>query len=161
MPQLDPATYASQLFWLLVTFVALYYILSKLILPRIAEVLENRQAHIDHDLERATDLQKESQSVMQAHEQELAQARSKAQQEIAAMKERAVQEATVQQERVGAKLAGDLDVAEQRIAKARQDAMANVAEIAVQLTDSAVERLVGLKSGQADVNAAVDQAIKS
>ena len=161
MPQLDTGTYASQLFWLLVTFVTLYYILSKLILPRITEVLENRQAHIDHDLERATTVQEEAQGVRQTYESELTQARNKAQQEITAMKERAAQDTAAQQQKVDAKLATDLAAAERRIAEASQDAMTNVAEIAAQLTGSAVERLVGLNAGSADINAAVDQAIKS
>ncbi len=160
MPQLDTGTYASQLFWLLVTFGLLYFVLSKLLLPRIAEVLENRQSHIDHDLERATSVQEEAQGVKQTYESELAQARNKAQQEIAAMKERAAQSAATQQEKVDAKLATDLAAAERRIAEARRDAMTNVAEIATQLAGSAVERLAGIKAGQADVNTAVEQAIK-
>ena len=161
MPQLDPSTYVSQLFWLVVTFVVLYYVLSKMILPKIAEALENRQAHINHDLERATTLQEEADGVKDAFEAELAQARNKAQQEITAIKQRAAQEASAQQDQVSARLAADLAAAEQRIATARQQAMGNVAEIAVQLTESAVERLSGIKAGTADVNNAVQQVARS
>ncbi len=161
MPQLDPSTYVSQLFWLIVTFGVLYYVLSKIILPRIAEALENRQAHINHDLERATTLQDEATGVKDAYEAELTQARAKAQQEIAAMKERAAQEAAAQQEQVSARLDADLEAAEQRIAAARQQALGNVAEIATQLTESAVERLSGIKANTADVNTAVNEAARN
>ena len=160
MPQLDPSTYVSQLFWLVVTFVVLYYVLSKMILPKIAEALENRQAHINHDLERATALQEEADGVRDAFEAELAQARNKAQQEISAIKERAAEEASAQQDQVSARLAADLEAAEQRIATARQQAMGNVADIAAQLTESAVERLSGIKANTADVNNAVQQVAR-
>ncbi len=160
MPQLDPSTYTSQLFWLVVTFVVLYFILAKLILPQIGETLDRRQAHIDHDLERATDLQTEAKDVLQTYEAELAQARNKAQQEITAMKEQAARAAAAEQDKVGAKLAADLDAAEQRIATARQDAMSNVAGIAVELTGTAVERLTGIKAPAGEIDAAVGRAVK-
>jgi len=56
MPQFDPSTYASQLFWLAVMFVALYWIVSKIAVPRIGEVLEQRARVIQDDLDRATQL---------------------------------------------------------------------------------------------------------
>ena len=43
LPQLDLATYSSQVFWLIISFVVLYFLVAKLAMPRIAEVLEERQ----------------------------------------------------------------------------------------------------------------------
>ena len=46
LPQLDIATYASQVFWLIVTFIVLYFLVAKIAMPRIAEVLELSLIHI-------------------------------------------------------------------------------------------------------------------
>ena len=59
LPQLDIATYASQIFWLTVTFVVLYFLVAKIAMPRIAEVLEGRQERIEDDLDKAETLKKE------------------------------------------------------------------------------------------------------
>ena len=79
LPQLDVATYPSQLFWLLVSFVALYLLLSKVALPRVSEVLESRQERIDNDLAKAQQLRDEAATVQAAYEASLAESRTKAQ----------------------------------------------------------------------------------
>ena len=60
MPQLDPSTFATQLVWLIITFLILYLILWKSALPRIASILQDRQERIDNDLEKAEKLKKEA-----------------------------------------------------------------------------------------------------
>ena len=50
MPQLDFSTFANQIFWLVVTLVVIYLVLSKVALPRIASVLAERQGTITNDL---------------------------------------------------------------------------------------------------------------
>src|SRR3546814_6905695 len=60
LPQLDADTYPTQIFWLVVTFVILYLIMSKVALPRIAEVLEERQERVADDIETAERLRSEA-----------------------------------------------------------------------------------------------------
>ena len=60
LPQLDIETYASQIFWLIVTFIVLYFLVAKIAMPRIAEVLEGRQERIEDDLDKAETLKKEA-----------------------------------------------------------------------------------------------------
>ena len=60
LPQLDLTTYSSQVFWLIVSFVVLYFLVAKLAMPRIAEVLEERQERIEDDLDKAETLKKEA-----------------------------------------------------------------------------------------------------
>jgi F-type H+-transporting ATPase subunit b len=60
MPQLDFATYPSQVFWLLIVLVLLYVMLSRYAIPRISSVLEERQDSIADDLEKALSLRKQA-----------------------------------------------------------------------------------------------------
>ena len=78
MPQLETHTFATQIFWLIVTFVPLYLLLWKVALPRIADILESRQNRIDHDLARADTLKVEAEEVMASYREEQAKARAEA-----------------------------------------------------------------------------------
>lgn len=79
LPQLDVHSYPTQIFWLIVSFVILYLIMSKVALPRIAEVLEERQERIADDIETAERLRSEAGAVQAEYEKALAEARGKAQ----------------------------------------------------------------------------------
>ena len=46
MPQLDVTTWPSQLFWLAITFLALYIVISRIAIPRTGGVIEKRKATI-------------------------------------------------------------------------------------------------------------------
>lgn len=78
MPQLDPEFFGPQLVWLTITFVALYLVLSKLVLPRIGDVLEARQGRIADDLDEAERLRKDSETVLAEYEAALTEAREQA-----------------------------------------------------------------------------------
>ena len=78
-PPFDSSTFASQLVSLLVFFVALYIIVSRVALPRVAAVIDARQNKIEGDLAEAQKLKDESESALKAYEGDLAAARSKAQ----------------------------------------------------------------------------------
>jgi len=56
MPQLDPTFWASQGFWLVITFLILYFSISKIFLPKIKNNLDNREKKIKNDLEEAKKL---------------------------------------------------------------------------------------------------------
>ncbi|MDB4198503.1 F0F1 ATP synthase subunit B', partial [Ascidiaceihabitans sp.] len=56
MPQLDFSTWGNQIFWLVITLVVIYLILSRVALPRIASVLAERQGTITNDIAAAEDL---------------------------------------------------------------------------------------------------------
>ena len=60
MPQLDTSTFTSQLFWLIVCFFSMLFIMSRFIVPRIADILEQRQRKIDGYLNKAHNIRLEA-----------------------------------------------------------------------------------------------------
>lgn len=54
MPQFDYSTYSSQIFWLLLCLIAIYFSMAKVILPRIADIFEQRKENIDDNNSKAT-----------------------------------------------------------------------------------------------------------
>ena len=89
MPQLNVASYLPQVVWLVICFVALYFLMARLALPRIAAVLEERTRRRDDDLDRAEKLEAQAEAAAKAYEQVLAEARGSAHDRLTANAEEA------------------------------------------------------------------------
>lgn len=160
MPQFDPSIFATQVFWLVLTFVPLYLILRKAVLPRMGAVLDARQRHIDSDLERASNLKEEAEAVLAEYEKALSAARAQA---AAAIKQTSDEMAAMSAERheaFGRELAEKTKAAESRIAAARTEALANVATVATAVAAAAAAKLIELEPPAAQVRSAVDAAMR-
>ena len=57
MPQFDPSTFASQLFWLIICFGLFYFSMSKIFLPRIRDTLKDRHNNINDNRSLALQIQ--------------------------------------------------------------------------------------------------------
>jgi len=136
LPQLDFSTFGNQIFWLLVTLIAIYLILSKLALPRIAAVLAERQGTISHDVAMAEELKEKAVSAEAAYNKALNDARSGA-----------------------AQISEKAKAGEEAIAEIRSNALASVKEVAAATTADLVVALGG-KSDTKAVTAAVKQEMK-
>ncbi|HJQ58383.1 MAG TPA: F0F1 ATP synthase subunit B' [Vineibacter sp.] len=160
MPQLDPNYFSTQLFWLAVSFIILYLLMSRLAMPQIAGVLKRREDKIQGDLEAAQRLKEESKSVIAAYEKALADARGEAQALARQTTDAANAESARRQQEVASRIAADLAGAERRIAEARVQAMANVKSMAAEVAQQAFGRLTGATADPARVSAAVEANLK-
>ena len=79
MPQLDIGTFSNQIFWLVITLVIIYFVLSRIALPRIASVLSDRQMTISSDIAKAEELKQAAVDAEIAYNSALSKARSEAQ----------------------------------------------------------------------------------
>ena len=82
MPQLDISTYTSQIFWLLICFFSMMFIMSKFIIPKIAETRQQRQNKIDSYLHKAEELQQKTENAIKKYEKALSDATQKANQSL-------------------------------------------------------------------------------
>ena len=160
MPQFDPSVWSPQIIWLIVSFVALYYILSRFVLPRLNEILEEREFRISDSLRRAENLKEEAEQAVAAYEQTMADARAKAQAQIQASHERAERLAAERQAELGDRLVDEIAAAEARIAAARTEAVAGIRDMAADVAGLAVEKLVGTRPAAENVLAAIDDTLK-
>lgn len=147
MPQLDFTNWGNQIFWLLVTLVVIYFVLSRIALPRIAAVLAERQGTITNDIAKAEELKAKAVEAEEAYNKALAEARAEAQRiaaetkaEMQAELDAAVAKADVQ---IGEKLAES----EKAIAEIRAGAVDSIKDVA---KDTAAEIVAALGS-DADV----------
>lgn len=159
MPQLDFSTFGNQIFWLLITLVVIYMILSRVALPRISAVLAERQGTITNDIAAAENLKAKAVEAEAAYNKALADARTEANRIIAEAK------AEIQADLDRAIATADAEIAartaegEKAIAEIRASALENVTEVA---KDTAKE-IVAAMGGKADarsVNSAVTARMK-
>tara|TARA_B100000989_G_scaffold142770_1_gene106315 strand:- start:597 stop:1217 length:621 start_codon:yes stop_codon:yes gene_type:complete len=163
LPQLDVATYSSQIFWLIVSFVVLYFLVAKLAMPRIAEVLEERQERIEDDLDKAETLKKEAYQVRIEYEKALSAAREKAQDATRHAKEEIAKRSAEAESAAQVKVTVMLEEAEKRIAASKTGAEETLGEpisslersVAEEVVANAVQKLIGVDVTAADIDAAI------
>jgi len=159
-PPFQKDTFASQLVSLLIAFVALYLIVSKIALPRVGGLLDQRQNKIEGDLAEAQKLKDQSEAALKAYEGELAAARSRAQAIGAETREKLNAASEAERKKLEEQLSVKLAEAEKTIASTREEAMKNVRGIASDAAIAIVQRLTGLASDRRSVNKAVDASLK-
>lgn len=153
-PPFDSSTFPSQLLWLAITFGLFYLFLKNAVVPRIAGILEVRHDRIAQDLDQAARMKQEADEAIAAYEQELADARSKANQIGQEARDAAKAEADAERKETEAALEKKLADAESRIASIKSDAMKEVGTIAEDTAMALVEQLVG-KATKSEIAQAV------
>lgn len=161
MPQLDPSTFAPQLFWLLVTFTLLYLVMWKVALPRVADLLQQRQERIDDDLERAQKLRDDAGTVLSAYEKTIADGRASAQDVLRAAMLRMAEDSDAQHAALTGKLASQTAEAEARINEARDRALEDIRSVAAQTAQAAAARLIGADVADDEAERAVAAALEA
>jgi F-type H+-transporting ATPase subunit b len=159
MPQLDVTTWPNQIFWLLVTLVAIYLIVTRVAVPRIGAVLAERRGTITNDLAAAEELKLKATEAEAAYNKALATARTEAAKIVAAAKAEIEADLAKATAKADAEIEAKTALSEQRIAEIRDGALESVTEVA---KDTARE-LVAVLGGKADaksINAAVSARLK-
>lgn len=161
MPQLDVGTFLPQVVWLLITFVAMFVIVLKLVTPSIQNVLEDRQRRIDEALKKAADLRTEAEAVLTAYEKALADARAAAHAALQKASEQVAQEAARREGELRERIGKTIAAGEASIARAKEQALAGIRGVALEAAKAVTERLVGRVADDAAVAGAVDRVLKS
>ena len=159
MPQLDYHTFVPQLVWLAITFVVLYVLMSRLALPKVKAAIEGRRHQIDQDIGRAAALKEEAEAALAAYQKTLADARAAAQETLRQTGEKLAAEAAERQRQLAATLAQQVAAAERRIAEGKEQALAEIRGVAVDVGRAVVEKLTGSAPDAARMEAAVDGAL--
>lgn len=152
MPQLDFATFPSQLFWLAVNFALLYVLMAKFALPRIGQILQTRAAAIKSDLDAAQNLRSESESILAAYDRAITDAKNRARYLIKQAQDEITFETEKQLAASEQKLAARLRDAEQKMQAAKTKLLADIKPMSNELADMMVQKLLqGMNDNGADM----------
>jgi F-type H+-transporting ATPase subunit b len=160
MPQLDYHDFAPQLVWLAIAFVALYLVMSRLAVPRIADTLAKRQAKIQGDLDAAEKANEETRALVADYEKRLADAREDARRLTRERGEADSAEAAALFKDLHDRLAKQIDEAEKRIAAQRDDVMAGLEHMARDIGQEVYAKIAGQPADEGALAGKVTAAIK-
>jgi len=160
MPQLDFATFPSQLFWLTVSFVALYLVMAYVGLPRLRGILSQRHERRERDLARVARLKDEAASIVASYERALGEARAKAQMTMREATRRCAVGISERQKKLEDDLAAECARAEAQIAETKHAALTNLRDVAVDVACALALKIRGAELDAARARAAVDAMLK-
>jgi len=155
VPQMDTSTYASQVFWLILTFGFLMVVMSRLIVPGIRSGLDRRQSQLQGDLGSAEELHRQAAASLEAYEASLAAARGRAVALAEANRKEVMDDVERQKSEADARGQAAMAAAESRIAASRASAATHVRSTATEAAADIVERLIGERISAADAAKAV------
>jgi len=156
-PPFQTETYAGQLLWLLISFAVLYTLMSKLVLPRLSGIIENRRSLIAKDLDDAAAMKTRAEEAGAAYEKALADAKGRAQALAQETRAKLSAESDARRKALEADLNKRLAEAEATITARKAEAMGHVRGIARDTASVIIERLTGKAPAPQTIDAALDQ----
>ena len=161
MPQMEFADYVPQVVWLVITFATLYVLMAKLALPRITDILETRQRHLEHDLELSEKLRDEAQVTLAEYDAAVVSARVEAESLLAKARESIQTETQERIAELNGRLESEIRESEERIRHAMSQAMEELVVVASDSARATVERLAGINVSAEQAKAAVESVRNS
>lgn len=161
LPQLNPQDFAPQLIWLAITFLALWWLMAKVALPKVGSVIEERAQRIQRDLDEAKRLKAETEKALADYEASLAAARGRASGIAKDIRDRLSAEVEGERSKVERQVASRTLDAEKRIADMKTRALSEVGEIATEATHAIVAELTAKTVTREEVEGAVKAAMGS
>jgi F-type H+-transporting ATPase subunit b len=158
-PPFDATTFASQLFWFAITFLLFYWLMSKVVLPRIGDIIATRRDRIAGDMAEAERARASSEEAAAAYEKELAEARAGANRIAEEARSQAKAETDSRRAAIESDLAMKLAAAEQRIGEIKSKALADVGAIAGEAAEAVVKALADVNVTAREVSDAVGNAM--
>lgn len=159
MPQLCIDWFPNQIFWLVIALVAIYLILTKVALPRIATVLAERQGTITNDIAGAEELKLKAQEAEKTYQKALMDARAEAQKIIGEAKAEMQTELDAATADADAQIGEKATESEKRIAEIRDGALEAVKTVSADAVGAILTSLGGKADAKA-IKAAVSQRAK-
>ncbi len=159
MPQLDFSTYLSQVFWLAVTFGALYLLVVRKALPSIGGAIEHRRARIADDMDEARRLKEAAEQALDAYEQSISEARREAHEMVASAKSRISAELSEERQRIEEKLAAKIAKAETQVRKRKEEALAELDGVIGELAAGIIEKAAGVKATKTELKKALEKVM--
>jgi F-type H+-transporting ATPase subunit b len=146
MPQITqlPFIFASQLFWLLIVFGAIFFVIGRGMLPKIQSTVDARDRRIAEDLALAEQARVRADEIEAAYRRRMEETRDEAMRVAAASKQETGRESEARIKAADAEIGTRLQAAEQRIRAATEAAMAEIETVAAEAAQEMVAKLAGV-----------------
>ena len=157
MPQLNPEFFASQLFWLAITFVFLFIFLWRVSLPRINSVQTKRENKIKEDIKKAKQLQAEAEDIQEQINKQLDQAKSDSAELIKSAFIKLQDESSKKLEELDKNLSTKIDATYETIEKNKSESMSQIYEQINDITKLMISKISNVKVNEGEIKMAVEK----
>jgi F-type H+-transporting ATPase subunit b len=159
MPQLCADWIPNQVFWLIITLIVIYFVMSRIAIPRIGAVLAERSSTITNDIAAAEELKEKAVAAEAAYQKALADARTQANEIIAAAKAEIQTELDAELAKADAKISVKAAESEAAIAEIRAGAVKSVTAVAKDTAKELLKAMGGTVDAKT-VTAAINTRMK-
>ena len=141
MPQLEPSSFVSQIFWLTITFLTLWFVMSCFIVPRIASIIDERQQKIDTDIQKAEKISQKAADILKRYETALQKAQTEIDEKMAFQKQQIEASAELKKAEISQYLNQKIIDNEKIIKKEREETLQAIGQIATQTSELILQKL--------------------
>ena len=160
MPQLDPKYWASQTFWLILVFTALYILISNFYLPKIKSNLDNRENKIKEDLENANKFKKQSEVKLKEYEIILENAKKEVIKINNESKNILTKEIQSKKELMEKEIEKEILKAQKEISELKKNSISSIRDISKNIASNIIENISGDKLNESSIKATVEEVSK-
>ena len=157
MPQLNPEFFASQLSWLVITFVFLFIFLWRISLPRISSVQTKRENKIKEDIKKAKQLQAEAEDIQEQINKQLDQAKSDSAELIKSAFIKLQDESSKKLEELDKNLSTKIDATYEEIEKNKSESMSQIYEQINDITKLMISKISNVQVNEGEIKMAVEK----
>ena len=144
LPQLDPTWYASQSFWMLLTFCLMFLMMWRFVMPSMRATVDARRSRIENDLRKAEELKNEASRLLKDLEETQKSVKLKSQALFAQAQAEAQTLTGRMEEDFNARLSAHIAEKERILETAKKDALQDIGRISADLTATIVQKLAGI-----------------
>ncbi len=156
MPQLDLSTFASQAFWMVLSFCLLWILLSIFVTPKIADVLEQRKRKIDDYIRKAEKLNQQAKASLAKYEQALNEAKQKASASIAENQKESAAFLAAEEKLLNERLNKQIADSEFKLATEKKETLQQIESLSQNLAFEIVQKLGFTNISKKDITDAAD-----
>ena len=160
MPQLDPTYWASQAFWLILIFAALYLALSNLFIPKIKDNIDSRENKIKDDLDEAQKLKNLTEKKVKEYEESIENAKKEVQKIIFESKNELSSQIQTKKKEFEKEIENEIKAAEKEIENLKKESLGNISIISEEMASKVIEQVSGEPMNQSSIKAAISEATK-
>ena len=160
MPQLDPTYWASQAFWLILIFTALYLSLSNIFIPKIKNNIDNRENKIKDDLDEAQKLKTLAEQKLKEYELSIEDTKKEVQKIIFESKNKLNLEIQNKKKKFEKEIEIEIEKAEKEIVNLKKESLKSISTISEEMASKVIEQISGEPMNQSSVKAAILETTK-
>ncbi len=160
MPQLNPEFWASQIFWLLLTFSVLYIIIWKIFLPKITYSIESRKSKIVNDLDEAQKLKESAEKKLIDYNTIIEKSKKEAKKLIDDNKKKLDRDIEEKRKKFNNEIEKELEATEVEIKKLKKNSLLSITTIAAEISEEVMKKIINGEINKSNVSAIVNDISK-